>query len=247
MLAWSIGSREDWKAKLATERPDAVAIATPASLHAVMALAALDHDLPVFIEKPMATSLGDAERIRDAAARKKLPVVVDHIHLFNPAWRELTRRIHELGVLREAESEAGNAGPFRADITPLWDWGAHDIAMAIDLGGVPVAVAGRDDEDGNHRIEMTFASGLVWRARVGSRFTAKTRRAVVRGSTGEAVWDDLDPVRLRIGGMPATSIPESPLAVALGEFAQAVGMKAQVAACSGADLGVAVVRILVGL
>lgn len=246
-LAWSIGSREDWKAKLTADRPDAVAIATPAGLHAAMALAAIELDLPVFIEKPMATTVADAEAIRDLAARRDVPVVVDHVHLFNPVWRELKRRRAELGDLRTAESEAGNAGPFRSDISPLWDWGPHDVALAIDLAGSPpVEITDEPDADGNYRFRLSFSHGLVWRARVGSRFVSKARKVTLRGSQGEAVWDDLAPVPLLIDGRRIPSAGDPPLAAALKEFADAASRRSAVR-CSGVDLGVEVVRVLAGL
>ncbi|HEX4836616.1 MAG TPA: Gfo/Idh/MocA family oxidoreductase [bacterium] len=50
---------------------DAVYVTTPNTQHVEPVLAALTHGLHVFSEKPMATSLGDAGRIRDAAQRSK--------------------------------------------------------------------------------------------------------------------------------------------------------------------------------
>jgi predicted dehydrogenase len=210
-LAWTAGRAGDWARRLDGERPDAVAIATPAALHAAMALACLERDLPVFVEKPMATSVADAEAIRDAADRRGLPVVVD-------------------------------------DVTPLWDWGPHDVALAIDLaGGPPDGVIGGTDAEGNDRIELTFRNGLTWRARVGSRFAVKTRRVTVRGDRAEAVWDDLDRDKVRIAGRRVPVAGDPPLAVALSEFIRAVADRRADPPCSGAGLGVEVVRVLAGL
>jgi len=240
-VAWVAGSKDDWPGWLASRRPDAVAIATPASLHAEHAVRVLEHGLPAFVEKPMALSVADAERVRDAAKAARLPVVVDHIHLFNPAWRELKRRLPELGTIREAESEAGQDGPFRADVTPLWDWGPHDIALAIDLmGGPPSKVECAAMPEGNHRVTMTFGA-VVWRAHFGSRFKAKVRRAAVRGAKAEAVWDDVTEPKLRIAGASAPFQPSSPLATAIVEFIAAVG---GAPAPSDAALGVEVARVL---
>ncbi|MEK7476293.1 MAG: Gfo/Idh/MocA family oxidoreductase [Candidatus Coatesbacteria bacterium] len=240
-VAWVAGSKDDWPGWLTSRRPDAVAIATPASLHAAHAVRVLEQGLPVFVEKPMALSVADAERVRDAAAANHLPVVIDHIHLFNPAWRELKRRLPELGAVREVESEAGQEGPFRGDVTPLWDWGPHDIALAIDLlGGAPSKVECAKTPEGNHRVTMTFGT-TVWRAHFGSYFKAKVRRAAVRGAKAEAVWDDVAEVKLRIAGAPAPFQPASPLTTALGEFLSAIG---GAPAPSSAALGVDVARVL---
>jgi len=240
-IAWVAGSKDDWPGWLTSRRPDAVAIATPASLHAAHAVRVLECGLPVFVEKPMALSVADAERVRDAAQAGRLPVVVDHIHLFNPAWRELKRRLPELGAIREVESEAGQEGPFRADVTPLWDWGPHDAALAIDLmGGPPSGVECAVTPEGNHRAAMTFGS-VTWRAHFGSKFKAKVRRAVVRGAKAEAVWDDVTEPKLRIAGAPAPFPAASPLTSALSEFLAAVGGGP---VPSNAALGVEVARVL---
>jgi predicted dehydrogenase len=241
-VAWVAGSKDDWPGWLTSRRPGAVAIATPASLHAAHAVRVLECGLPVFVEKPLALTVADAERIRDAAHAVRLPVVVDHIHLFNPAWRELKRRIAELGPIREVESEAGQDGPFRADVTTLVDWGPHDVALALDLmGGPPARVSCADTPEGNHRLVMTFGP-VAWRAHFGSRFKAKTRRVIVRGAKAEAVWDDVAEVKLTIAGAPALFQPASPLTAALAEFLSAVG--GGPAPASGAVLGVEVARVL---
>jgi predicted dehydrogenase len=240
-VAWVAGSKDDWQGWLASRRPDAVAIATPASLHAVHAVRVLERGLPVFVEKPMALSVADAERVRDAAAASRVPVVVDHIHLFNPAWRELKRRLPELGEILTVESEAGQDGPFRADVTPLWDWGPHDVALAIDLlGKAPSKVECAKTPEGNHRVAMTFGK-VVWRAHFGSYFKTKVRRVVVRGAKAEAVWDDVAEAQLTIAGAPASFQPASPLTTALREFLAAVG---GAPGPSSAALGVDVARVL---
>ena len=40
-----------------------------------------------------------------------------------------------LGPIREIAAVAGNRGPYREDVAVLWDWGPHDVAMALDLVG----------------------------------------------------------------------------------------------------------------
>lgn len=242
-VAWVAGSKDDWTGWLTGDRrPDAVAIASPAYLHAEHALTALAAGLPAFVEKPLALTTADAERVRDEAARRGLPVVVDHIHLFNPAWRALTSGVAAAGGATAAESIAGNAGPFRNDVTPLWDWGAHDVALALDLFGPPAAVTGTLDPDGNDRVELAFDGGRRWTARIGSRFEDRVRKVTVRATNGEIVWDDRAEVKLKAAGAPVAVPPDPPLTVALREFLVAAGGGARPR--SDAAFGTEVVRAL---
>ena len=57
----------DWRALIADPAVDVVSITTPNALHAEMAIAALEAGKHVWCEKPMATSLADAERMAAAA------------------------------------------------------------------------------------------------------------------------------------------------------------------------------------
>ena len=57
---------------------DVVTVASPATFHAEQALAALAAGKPVYIEKPIAISVADAEQVRAAAAAKGLVVACGH-------------------------------------------------------------------------------------------------------------------------------------------------------------------------
>jgi predicted dehydrogenase len=69
--------------------------------------------------------------------------MVEHTHLFHPAFRALKQQAAIFGQPIAIRSSAGNTGPYRRDVTVLWDWAAHDVAMALDLlpGRVEVIAA----------------------------------------------------------------------------------------------------------
>ena len=67
----------DWRALIDDEEVDAVAIATPPGLQTEIALAALANGKPVFAEKPLARTLGDARSLLQAAEQSKRPTMVD--------------------------------------------------------------------------------------------------------------------------------------------------------------------------
>ncbi|HSK93195.1 MAG TPA: Gfo/Idh/MocA family oxidoreductase [Candidatus Angelobacter sp.] len=60
------------------DRPDAAIIATPNALHREQAERCIARGIPVLVEKPIATSVEDGERIADAAERRGVPVLVGH-------------------------------------------------------------------------------------------------------------------------------------------------------------------------
>jgi len=127
--------------KLQQEPVDAAVIATPGSTHADLALPFIERGIPTFIEKPLTTSLADAKRLAKAAAKHNASIFVGHIHLFNPAYQKAKQLIHKAGKIRTLQFEGMNNGPIRDDMSALWDWSPHDVAMALDLtGSMPVAV-----------------------------------------------------------------------------------------------------------
>ena len=45
----------------------------------------------------------------------------------------MKRKIDKYGVIHKIKSIGGNYGPFRKDISALWDWGPHDLSICLDL------------------------------------------------------------------------------------------------------------------
>jgi len=66
-------------------RPDVVHIVTPPQTHAALAIQAMEAGCHVFVEKPMAVNLEEAEAMETTARRQGVKLCVDHNHLFDPA------------------------------------------------------------------------------------------------------------------------------------------------------------------
>lgn len=88
----------DLPALLANERPDGVILATPNALHVPGALQCLDAGVPVLVEKPVADTVDDAQRLVEAAARTGVPVLVGH-HRRHSAILERAVETVQSGVL----------------------------------------------------------------------------------------------------------------------------------------------------
>ena len=144
---------------------DGIIIATPPALHAEMTRAAVACGTPVLVEKPLTLDEGEARAldsfVRDAGGL----VIVDHVHLFHPAWRALKERLAGLGPVRSMRTVSGGPGPDRDDATVLWDWGSHDVAMCLDLmGALPEHARARRLEKRRHgeavSLRLDFPGGV---------------------------------------------------------------------------------------
>ncbi len=74
------------------DRVDAISVAVPTCLHREIAGAFLKRGLPTLVEKPLATSLVEAEELVQLARERGALLQVGHIERFNPAFAALARR-----------------------------------------------------------------------------------------------------------------------------------------------------------
>ncbi len=89
----SIHRYTDYKELLELEKPELVSIATESGNHAEIALYCIDKGVHVIIEKPMAMSIDDANKIIEAAEKKHVKVSACHQNRFNVAVQELRKAI----------------------------------------------------------------------------------------------------------------------------------------------------------
>ncbi|HEU4699648.1 MAG TPA: NAD-dependent epimerase/dehydratase family protein [Gemmatimonadales bacterium] len=75
-------------AMLAAERPDVVHVLTPPATHADLCVAALEAGADVYVEKPMALTVADCDRMVEAAARTGRRLCVGHSLVFDPLMRQ---------------------------------------------------------------------------------------------------------------------------------------------------------------
>ena len=112
-------------AMIAEAELDALVIAAPTTSHVPLALAAIQRHIAVLVEKPLAESAEEGERIVIAARERGVPVQVGHVERFNPAVLELGRLLKD-GWLSSIYSIASRrAGPFPDRI--------RDVGVTIDL------------------------------------------------------------------------------------------------------------------
>lgn len=84
---------EDYRKLLSEKQPELVAIATESGKHAEIALACIDAGCHVIIEKPIALSLSDVDRIIAAAREKKVKVCANHQNRFNKSVQKIREAV----------------------------------------------------------------------------------------------------------------------------------------------------------
>jgi predicted dehydrogenase len=115
---------------------DAVTIAVPTSVHAEAAIPLLERGVPCLVEKPLAGTLADADRILDAARRGGAALAVGHVERFQPGLR----KVREIGI-RPRFIECHRLTPFSfrsMDIGVVHDLMIHDLDLILDLMGPEV-------------------------------------------------------------------------------------------------------------
>jgi predicted dehydrogenase len=96
------------------DRPDAVILATPNSLHVAGGLACLEAGVPVLVEKPLAESVEEALRLVEAAERHGVPLLVGHHRRHSPLLVAV-RRLIDAGALGQLVAVTGTAMFYKPD------------------------------------------------------------------------------------------------------------------------------------
>jgi predicted dehydrogenase len=186
---------------LEDDRLDAIAVATPVSTHAAVAQRVLEAGKHCLVEKPLAQSVDDAERVLEAARDADRVLMVGHLLEYHPGVEKLGQLIEsgELGEIRYVYSNRLNLGKLRADENALWSLGAHDVSVILRLAGEePVECRALGESYVNAGVEdvvfcfLRFPSGLVAHMHLSWLDPHKERRFTVVGSRRMATFDDME-------------------------------------------------------
>jgi predicted dehydrogenase len=178
---------------------DGLILAVPPTVQPEIALRAIEAGLPLLLEKPMALDPVLAREIVSQAQARDVYVAVNHIYLHHPAFIKLKRCLAETGErITAIRTHSGNHGPFRTEWDALWDWGPHDVAMALDLIDGPATVEQAQlkthDSDqpgaGNFFLNLGLSNGVSAQLTFGNLMPRRVRQLHVATSAGEYVFDD---------------------------------------------------------
>ena len=181
---------------------DGVVIATAAPTHAGLALTALAAGRHVYVEKPFAITLAEAERMAAAAAAAGRQMMVGHLIRYHDAFLELQAQVGSgvIGSVRHVTANRLAMGRIRATESVIHDLCPHDISLILAImGGMPTAVscAGASHVTaGNPDMLSTlfaFEGGRSATMTTSWMSPYKEHRLVVTGSKGSIVFDDTRP------------------------------------------------------
>jgi len=233
------------------EVADAVIIVVPTPAHYAVASEAIDQGKHVFIEKPITTTLEEAETLLDLARKRGVIVQIGHIERFNRAVRAALPFVNEP---RFIDSERlAPFSPRGSDVAVVLDLMIHDIDLLLtlvgstakDIAAVGVPVLTPMLDIANARV--TFTSGAV--ANITSSRISRERKRKIRifqrsgylsldlgAGTGEffRLKSDIDPLTIRTAPVDiAAFVDRIPLEAPEGEPLR-LELESFVAALTGA-------------
>jgi UDP-N-acetylglucosamine 3-dehydrogenase len=115
----------DYEQMLDEVKPDLVSVAVPTRFHREVATAVLRRGVPVFLEKPIAATVEEGQKIVDCARSAGAKLAVGHIERFNPAVIALKKQLDAGQLGRIFQIHARRVGPFPPRV--------EDVGVVIDL------------------------------------------------------------------------------------------------------------------
>ncbi|MBI5165418.1 MAG: Gfo/Idh/MocA family oxidoreductase [Magnetospirillum sp.] len=180
---------------------DAIIVATPVDAHFHLASQALDAGKDVLVEKPLTSTIAEAEALVALARRRGRILAVDHTFLFTGAvlrMRELVAA-GELGDIIYMDSVRVNLGLFQHDVNVIWDLAPHDLSIFQYVCGTrPVAVRamGHRTHSDLHEsvayVHLEYGGAAVAHCHVNWVSPVKLRLSMIAGTRKMIVFDDME-------------------------------------------------------
>lgn len=165
----NIANKYECKAFLSLEeladKCQAATVATPTSSHYEVGIYLLKRGLHLLIEKPLTTSMAEAEELIRLATQKNLILQVGHVERFNPVYRYLKQTIPDP---RFIEVHRLSPFPYRStDIGVILDLMIHDLDIVLNFISAPllsyeaVGVAVLSEREDIANVRLKFANGCI--------------------------------------------------------------------------------------
>lgn len=210
---------------------DAIALATPAGTHAELSIRAMEYGKDVFVEKPMALTLEEAEVMKDLSEKEGRVLMVGHLLEYHSAilkLRELITR-GELGHINYIYSNRLNFGKVRTEENALWSFAPHDVAVILRLMGMtPIEASATGGSYLTKGLSDVTVSNLRFenesRAHIFVSWLHpfKEQRLVVVGSSKMVIFNDVAPFGEKLELYPNSVKFEGKMPVLRKEDAQFV-------------------------
>jgi UDP-2-acetamido-3-amino-2,3-dideoxy-glucuronate N-acetyltransferase len=187
---------------MADSRIDALVIANPAEHHVTLAMKAIEAGKHIYVEKPLALNVAQAQQISIYGKQMGKIVMVGHILQYHSAFIKLKEVVAsgELGNLHHIYTHRLGLGRLRRHENVLWDLAPHDISMILALTGeLPSKVTAsghthlHDEIATTSLATLSFSNGLSAHMHTSWMSPFKEQKLVVVGDKGVLVFDDRKP------------------------------------------------------
>lgn len=120
---------------------DAVSVAAPSSLHAEIGAFVMSKGIHCLMEKPLATTREDCQKLIDVAAKNKIVLMVGHVERFNPAVRQLASILNGEHAVHAIDARRMSFASSRiSDVDVVADLMVHDLDIILYLTGFKLPV-----------------------------------------------------------------------------------------------------------
>jgi predicted dehydrogenase len=164
MARFQIPGWADYHEMLTALKPDILAVVVPTHLHYEIAASALDAGIHVLVEKPIASTIEQAEALIDLAKVRGVTLAVGHVERFNPAVIELKKHLAAGKLGRIFYLHARRLGPFPPrirDVGVILDLATHDMDVMRYLCGAEVEHLFAETQQRVHQTNEDLVLGLV--------------------------------------------------------------------------------------
>lgn len=198
----SVKTTSDPDEILLSKDVDAVVIATPVFAHFPLAKKALENGKHVLLEKPMTSTVKEAEELMGIAKQKGLLIMVDHTFLYTGAVRKIKTLVDDgtIGEMQYFDSSRINLGLFQPDVNVLWDLAPHDISILLYLiSKKPTSVNATGVSHTKNGIEnvayltVNFKEDLIAHFSCSWTSPVKLRTLLIGGDKKMLMFNDLEP------------------------------------------------------
>lgn len=181
---------------------DAIVIATPVFTHFALAKRALLMGKHVLIEKPMTSSVKEADELINLATQKGLTLMADHTFLYTGAVEKMKEIIltEVIGTPLYFDSSRINLGLFQPDINVLWDLAPHDISILTYLiTETPESINATGISHTRNQVENIAYLTVNYNSSFIAHFTCswsspvKVRQTLIGGDKKMILYNDLEP------------------------------------------------------
>jgi UDP-N-acetylglucosamine 3-dehydrogenase len=198
---YGVPAYTDYRQMLNTHDPDLVTIAVPTSLHEAVATTAMEGGAHVLIEKPIAATIAEGQRLIERARQLERKLMVGHVVRFDPAIQALKKHLDDGELGRIFQIMCRRVGPFPTrirDVGVVVDLAPHDLdIMRFVSGDEPIRVYAETQQEIHTAHEdlvsalLHFRGGLTGVLEINWLTPTKVREVVVLGERGMFRVDSL--------------------------------------------------------